>query len=99
MLAQSLPSIARSASSPVIIMTHALPLLQSEGVEHPLLATPPPDALVSPSLPVRVFLQTKARPTSPPCRSAGPATEHYRHGGRSIVLLHSHLQHCQCWLR
>jgi hypothetical protein len=29
-----------------------------------LLATPPPDALVSPSLPVRVFLQTKARPSS-----------------------------------
>jgi len=32
---------------------------QTDGVEHPLLATPPPDAVVSPSLPVRVFLQTK----------------------------------------
>ena len=34
-------------------------VLQTDGVEHPLLATPPPDAVVSPSLPVRVFLQTK----------------------------------------
>ena len=45
-------------------VTLALTLLQSDGVEHPLLATPPPDAAVSPCLPVRVFLQTKARPSS-----------------------------------